>query len=463
MKKSYILDTNVLLQSPYAIFAFENNDVIIPEVVLEELDRFKKEASENGANARQTARLLDSLRENGDLIKGVLLPGGGSLRIELNFHDVSLPEGWAPGKADNRILKVCKGLTDRGETAILVTKDIFERIKGEIIGITVQDFQNEQVAQPDSQYRGRAMLYTTPKRLDEFYEKGFLNIKHLFSIYQETGEKQPATLIINEFVILTSTDNNKHTALGRFDGRVLMALKYLEDRPFGVKPRNVGQRFMQEALMMSSEEIPLVIIKGAAGTAKTFFSLAVGLHKILNQKDRQYRRILICKPNVKFDDDIGYLPGSETEKLAPFMRAVIDNLEVLVDNDDAERYKNERELKDKVDELFTRNIVTTEAIAYIRGRSIQKNWVIIDEAQNLTPKQVKGIVTRAGKGTKLILIGDPDQIDHAYLDSRTNGLSFASERMKGSPYCCQITMNDDECERSILAFDSAQRMSTVTY
>ena len=152
--------------------------------------------------------------------------------------------------------------------------------------------------------------------------------------------------------------------------------------------------------------------------------------KIMVQKDRPYRKILVCRPNIKFDEDIGFLPGSETEKLAPFMRSVIDNLEVLLDSDESERYKNENELKDKVDELFHRNIVTTEAIAYIRGRSIQKTWVIIDEAQNLTPKQIKGIITRAGKGTKIILLGDPDQIDHPYLDRRTNGLSYAAERMK---------------------------------
>jgi len=458
MKKSYILDTNVLLQSPYAIYAFGDNDVIIPEVVLEELDRFKKEPSENGANAREAGRILDALREKGNLTTGVELPGGGCIRIELNFRDIEIPSGWSHEKADNRILKVCKGLTEKGETAVLVTKDIFERIKGSIIGVSVQDFQNEQVVTPDSQYRGRCILYTSAKKLDDFYKKGFLETKHLFAVDEETGEKQPINLTVNEFVVLISADSNKKSALGRFNGNQLVALDYLDERPFGIKPRNVGQRFMQEALMMSAEDVPLVIVKGAAGTAKTFFSLAVGLHKVMNQKNPSFRKILVCRPNVKFDEDIGFLPGSETEKLAPFMRSVIDNLEILVDNDETERYKSESELSDKVNELFLRNIVTTEAIAYIRGRSIQKNWVIIDEAQNLTPKQVKGIVTRAGKGTKLILIGDPDQIDHPYLDSRTNGLCFASERMKGSPYCCQLTMNDDECERSPLAFDSAARM-----
>jgi len=457
VKKSFVLDTNVILQSPYAIYAFGDNDVIIPHVVLEELDRFKKEATENGANARQAARIFDSLREKGDLTKGVDLPGGGQIRIELNFKDVNLPEGWPSDKADNRILKVCKGISEQGGSAILVTKDIFERIKCSIIGIPVQDFQNEQVVSSDNQYHGRTVLYTTAKKIDEFYKKGVLNTKHLHSYDEELGLEIPISLTLNEFVLLKCQDNTKQSALGRFDGKQLFKLNYADERPFGIKPRNAGQRFIQEALMINSEEIPLVIVKGAAGTAKTLFSLAVGLQKV---SSKQYRKILVCRPNVKFDEDIGYLPGTETEKLAPFMRSVIDNLEILVDSDDSERYKNERELRDKVDELFSRNIVTTESIAYIRGRSIQNTWVIIDEAQNLTPKQVKGIVTRAGKGTKLILIGDPDQIDHPYLDSRTNGLCFASERMKGSSFCCQVTMNDDECERSQLAFDSAVRMKT---
>ncbi len=458
MKKYYVLDTNVLLQSPYAIYAFGDNDVVIPEVVLEELDRFKKEPTENGANARHVARLLDQMRANGNLVEGVALPNGGVLRIELNFHDVLLPEGWEPHKADNRILKVCKGLGEQGKHAILVTKDIFERIKGDIIGVTAQDFENEQVALPDEQYSGRTEAYTTAKRLQEFFEKGALSANHAFHIDEETYEKQPCVFFMHEFVVLRSAESSKQTALARFDGERLTALKHLDERPFGVTARNVGQRFMQEALMMSSDEAPLVIVKGAAGTAKTFFSLAVGLHKILELKHREYTKILVCRPNVKFDEDIGFLPGNEKEKLAPFLRSVIDNLEILVDSDEKERYRDQNELNSKVDELFARNVITTEAIAYIRGRSIQRNWVIIDEAQNLSPKQVKGIVTRVGKGTKLILLGDPAQIDHPYLDSRTNGLCYAAERMKGSPYCCQLTMNDSECERSALAYDSATRM-----
>jgi PhoH-like ATPase len=258
--------------------------------------------------------------------------------------------------------------------------------------------------------------------------------------------------------VIHSCTNDRQTALARFDGKNIVPLNFIHEHPLGITPRNAGQKFFQEALMMDALKAPLVIVKGPAGTSKTFYSLAVGLHKMLGERNPPYRKILVCRPNVRMDEDIGFLPGTEQEKIAPFLRPVIDNLEVLVDTDEDERYNSEKELKDKIDELFDRNIISAEAIAYIRGRSITKQWVIIDEAQNLTPKQVKGIITRAGKNTKIILIGDPEQIDHPFLDIRTNGLCFASERMKGSPLCYQLTMTDDECERSELAFEAARRM-----
>ena len=202
----------------------------------------------------------------------------------------------------------------------------------------------------------------------------------------------------------------------------------------------------------------MVIVKGPAGTAKTLFSLAVGLQKILQENSEHYRRILICRPNVTMDEEIGFLPGTEQEKISPFMRPIFDNLEILVDSDEKERYKNEKELLDKIKDLFDRRIITTEAVAYLRGRSIVKNWVIIDEAQNLSPKQVKTIITRVGEGTKLILIGDPEQIDHPFLDSRSNGLCYASEKMKGSDLCYQVTLKYDECERSPLAYEGSKKL-----
>ena len=195
-----------------------------------------------------------------------------------------------------------------------------------------------------------------------------------------------------------------------------------------------------------------------AGTAKTFYSLAVGLDKVYNNMTGEYRRIIICRPNAQFDDDIGFLPGDEQEKIAPLMRPIIDNLEQILDSDAERRYDDEAELSDKIQEVFERGIIQTEALNFIRGRSIVKTYLIIDEAQNMTPNQVKGIITRAGAGTKIILLGDPKQIDKPFLDEKTNGLSYAAKYMKGSPYCWQITLSADECERSELAMDAVKRL-----
>ena len=182
------------------------------------------------------------------------------------------------------------------------------------------------------------------------------------------------------------------------------------------------------------------------------------MKKVLNNPSGEYRRILISRPNAQFDADIGFLPGDEQEKISPLMRPVIDNLEQLVDSNEESRYEDERELKGKIDEIFDRGLIQAEALNFIRGRSIVKTYLIIDEAQNMTPNQVKGIITRAGEGTKIILLGDPGQIDRPFLDERTNGLSYASEHMKGSSLCWQITMTGKECERSALAMDGGRRL-----
>lgn len=459
MKKTYVLDTNVLLQSPNAFHSFGDNIVIIPEVVLEELDRFKKENSELGAHARQAARFLDKLREQGKLSEGVQLENGGIVKIELNRRDYKLPYGWDCTKNDNRILQVCKAIEEEiGEKVYLVSKDTFQRIKADVVDVIAQDFFSEQVPAYDKQYKGRTEVYASPEKISEFFQKKELSPEDIKLSMNESNELEEEKLEINQFLIIRSFSNPKQTALGRYDGKNIIPLRHLDDSPFGIFPRNVGQKFMQEALMESAETVPLVIVKGPAGTAKTFYSLAAGLHKIMCDEDKSYRKILVCRPNVKMDEDIGFLPGTEQEKIAPYLRPVIDNLEVLLDNDETHRYRNEKELRDKVEELFERNIIITESIAYLRGRSIVKHWIIIDEAQNLTPRQVKGIITRAGAGTKIILVGDPEQIDHPYLDIRTNGLCYAAEKMKGSSLCCQIALTDDECERSPLAFEGARRM-----
>ena len=456
MQKTYILDTNVLIQAPYALQSFEDNHLVLPLAVLEELDGLKNAEGERGANARQAIRYLESLRTAGNLLEGVSLPGGGTLRLEVNCVDVKLPEGFPEHKNDNRILKVCIGLRNRETPVILVTKDIMVRVKAQMLGISAEDFTTEQAPVSEEQYTGRCEVFVAEKKFEDFKKK------HIApeDVYQagESGEKLPVTLVPNQFVILREDQSARKTQLGRFDGKKIVPLAFQKKKPYGVSPRNVGQKFLQEALMADAEKAPLVIVKGMAGTAKTFYTLAVGLHTILEQDELAYRRILISRPNAQFDDDIGFLPGDESEKIAPLLRPVIDNLELLVDQNEEERFVDERSLSGKVEELFDRGIVDAQALNFIRGRSISKTYLVIDEAQNLTPKQAKGIITRAGMGTKIILLGDPQQIDHPLLDERTNGLSYAAEKMKGSPLCWQVTMSAEECERSALALDAVKRM-----
>lgn len=457
MVKIYVVDTNVLIQAPYGLQCFEDNQVVLPVVVLEELDNLKKSEGEIGANVRTTIRMLEELRLQGDLLEGVTLPEGGTLRVEKNYRDVALPSDLPETKSDNRILKVCLGLSqEKSEQVVLVTKDILLRIKAQIIGIKAEDFQTEQVLGHEAQYRGRISVYVSEDHFRDFKKKG-VPVEVVYQV-DENGKNVVPQLYENEFVILQSDQSAKKTQLGRVEHGVIRKLEYRKVQPYGVSPRNAGQYFLQEALMQPAEKAPLVIVKGMAGTSKTFYSLAVGLEKMLNNPTGEYRRIMICRPNAQFDEDIGFLPGDEQEKIGPLMRPIIDNLEQLIDSNEQSRYENEAELQDKVEEVFERGIVQAEAMNFIRGRSIVKTYLIIDEAQNMTPNQMKGLITRAGKDTKIILLGDPNQIDRPFLDERTNGLSYAAEHMKGSPLCWQITLTAEECERSKLAADAITRM-----
>ncbi|MCJ7688216.1 MAG: PIN domain-containing protein, partial [Clostridiaceae bacterium] len=347
MKKTYVLDTNVILYSPSAILSFGDNDVIIPEVVLEELDSFKKDKGDLGANARYAARLIDKLRKQGKLNEGIELENGGKLRVEMNHYDTQIPPSWNKEKADNRILQVCKGLKEQGEDVWLITKDIFQRIKADAVDIKVEDFYEKFVPEYDNQYTGRKDVFVSTEKLQEFYSRKVLEVADLFNYDENSEEYTTPFLYTNQFLLIHSMENPKQTALGRYDGKNVVPLYNKESKPLGVVPRNVGQRFMLEALSMDAVKAPLVIVKGPAGTAKTLFSLAVGLQKILNDNSEHYRRILVCRPNVTMDEEIGFLPGTEQEKISPFMRPIFDNLEILVDSDEKQRYKNEKDLLDK--------------------------------------------------------------------------------------------------------------------
>ena len=443
---------------------FEDNDVIITDATIQELDKFKKEKGERGYNARDAIRNIENLRKRGSLEKGVKLDNGGTFKIEFNYTNVKLPDSWEMS-CDNRVLRVCKGLMEvsKRRRVILVSQDAIMRIKADIIHVKAQDFQTEQVSSLKEQYTGRKEVFVDKKVLDRFYAQktsGYVKPEETFEYIegkQDTTKLSITDYTVNQFIIMKALSNPSQTGLGYFDGKEIKPLLYPKEHPYGVTPRNVGQIFFQEALMRSVDEAPLVICNGPAGTAKTFYSLAVGLHHLMEKSDKEFRKILVCRPSVKMDEDLGYLPGDEQAKIAPYLRPVIDNLEILVDKSE-NKYENENTLRGKIDYLIDRGILTSEAVAYLRGRSIVKNWIIIDEAQNLTPNQAKGIITRAGKGTKIILIGDPEQIDHPYLDERTNGLSYAAENMKNSKLCWQITLTSDESERSPLSHDAAERL-----
>lgn len=457
MIKIYVLDTNVLIQAPYALNCFEDNQIVLPVAVLEELDKLKNAEGEKGYNARTAIRLIEHLRMTGNLLEGVALAGGGSLRVEKNFVDVALPPDMPESTMDNRILKVCIGLAEKNEfPVILVTKDLLLRIKAQIAGIRAEDFTAEQVLGSGRQYTGRINVFAPEDIFKDFKKKG-ISVKDVY-LCDENGKKIAPELVENQFVIISADQSSKKTQLGRVENGVIHKLEYKKCKPYGVSPRNSGQYFLQEALMQPAKKAPLVIVKGMAGTSKTFYTLAVGLEKLLNNPTGEYRRILICRPNAQFDSDIGFLPGDEQDKISPLLRPVMDNLEQLIDSNEEERFSDEQILKGKLDEIFARGIIQAEALNFIRGRSILKTYLIIDEAQNMTPNQVKGIITRAGKDTKIILLGDPGQIDRPFLDERTNGLSYACEHMKGSPLCWQITLTAQECERSELAMDAIQRL-----
>ena len=461
MKKYYVLDTNVLLHSPTALFAFSEHFVIIPEVVLEELDRFKSEATERGANSREVSRIIDSLRTQGNLLEGVAINHSeGILKIENNHGSAHIPPHWSLARPDNRILQIGKGLAESGVYTVIVSRDTNMRVKAAILGVQAEDFRNEKVVNVNEQYTGRAEVYTTTEVLNRFYKEdaGCIDAGELYTYDEISQTMHRADLTVNQFLHIRSTDSERQSALGRFDGTKAVHLRFREHKPFGVIPRNIGQIFMQECLMMNPEEAPLVIIKGMAGTAKTFYALAVGLHKCMDSRPREYHHLLICRPHVPMDEEIGFLPGSESEKIGPYMRGIRDNLFTLMSGQTLTDQKEAEQVEDTVQLLFDKRIIQTEALAYQRGRSLYKYWMILDEMQNSTPRQAKGVITRPGLGTKIVLLGDPAQIDHPHLDCQTNGLVYASEKMRGSRLCFQVTLQPDECERSPLAAEAAMRL-----
>jgi len=437
MKKIFVLDTNVLLHNAEAIFSFEDNIVVLPMTVIEELDKFKSRSDELGRNARKVVRNLDILRVKGHLGNGVEMKNGGILRIysersaELNNPGLDLQI------ADNRILAVAYTLLKQGETVNFVSKDINARLKADALGLGVMDFEKQKV-NFEELYSGQREIIVSTSEIGDFFSQESIIVKgHEF--------------YINEFVVLVDKDDEKHTALARaVSPDKLIHLNSKLDNVWGIRARSKEQRMCLELLM--DTDVQLVTMVGQAGTGKTLLALAAGLESTIRYK--RYDRVLVTRPIIPMGNDLGYLPGDKEEKLANWMQPIFDNLTYLLRSGNRAGNEDEESVRLRIDKLLKNNTVEMEALTYIRGRSIPRQFVIVDEAQNLTPHEVKTVISRAGDGTKMVLTGDPYQIDNPYLDSSSNGLTYAAERLKGLPVHGHITLNKSERSRlSAIAAD----------
>jgi PhoH-like ATPase len=419
MRTTYVLDTNVLLSDGNALTAFSNSDVVIPSVVLEELDSKKKLMDELGRNARYISRQLDGFRELGKLHEGVQLENGSILKVVIHNPNSIVFDAFLDDKNDNAIIAVAHFLTETNPDTILVSKDVLVRIKADIVNVQAEDYQYDKVASSeDDLYQGYTEILVDDGLIDEFYKGKGLKATKDFSSFDE-----------NHFFILKSNLLNNKSAICKRSGKKLVPLYNYSDNMgvFGLTHKNVEQMMALELLL--DDSIPLVTLSGKAGTGKTLLALATALHK--TEDERKYTKVLVARPVVPMGKDIGFLPGEKEEKLRPWMQPIYDNLEFLFD------CKSEKELSQTL--TGYEDIIKVEALTYIRGRSIANQFIIIDEAQNLSQHEVKTIATRMGEGSKLVLVGDPYQIDNPYL----------IEKMKSVKETGHITLQRGE--RSTLA------------
>jgi PhoH-like ATPase len=434
MRKIYVLDTNCVLADPMAIYAFGDNEVVLPSVLLEEVDSKKKLADELGRNARHFSRELDKLRETGALHEGVPLENGGTLRVEFHKADSPIFEAFLDTKNDNAIIAIAHHLKEVSPDAevIMVSKDTLVRIKADTVSVRAEDYQHDKVAHSEDElYKGYSVVHVEDEVIDGFYADKFIKAGKQFKDYPE-----------NHLFVLKSFDETK-SAIARkvIDKRInkLVPLYNYKEKEevFGIKAKNVEQKMALELLL--DDDVPLVTLSGKAGTGKTLLALAAALKKTLDEE--VYDRILVARPVVPMGKDIGYLPGEKEEKLRPWMQPIYDNLEFLFGS------KNEAELN-KTLSGYEDNI-KVEALTYIRGRSIPNQFIIIDEAQNLSKHEAKTIATRIGEGSKVVFVGDPHQIDSPYLDMYSNGLTHIIEKMKEEKVYGHVTLTRGE--RSTLA------------
>ncbi|WP_319415092.1 PhoH family protein [Marispirochaeta aestuarii] len=419
--KTFVLDTNVFIHKPDCILSFRDNEVVVPLWVLEELDKLKTFSDEKGRNARQAIRFLDEVGKHGDLNKGAKVGDGILLRV--SFAQASkIPADLSREKVDNKILLTAMSLKSEGKKVFFVSKDINARVKATALGLKAVDYERQKVNIMEL-YPGWRELETSVEILDQLQRGEAVSLEQ--------------KLFTNEFV-LAGHPKTETRVLGRYrDGMVRAILGEME-AVSGVVPLNEKQRMALE--LLQDPEIRLVSLVGKAGTGKTLLAIAAGLSQVLEQN--AYKRVLVSRPVIPMGKDIGYLPGAKNEKLSHWMQPLFDNLEYILSVYKKQNIKS-------VDSLLNNNLLELEALTYIRGRSLPDQYIIIDEAQNLSPHEIKTIVSRAGEGTKVVLTGDPYQIDSPYLDSSSNGLTYLVETLKGQELFGHVTL--DKSERSALA------------
>ncbi len=444
--KTFVLDTNVLLHSPVALDVFDDNHVVLAMDVLEELDNFKTQSSELGRNARETIRKLDALCAEGKLSTGVPLPSGGTLRVLISPKNGESPDGLIGDSADNSILRLARLLGRGGERVIIVSMDINVRVKANALGLDAEDFEHEKV-NFDELYCGLQTVVVPEEVIDRIYAGQVL-------------ESAPSDYFPNMFLeLVADTDEDKRAIARVFPDGSLAEINLRTDNIYGIEARNLEQRIAFELLM--DPTVGIVTLVGQAGTGKTLLAIAAGLQQV--QHEKQYERILVSRPIVPLGKDIGYLPGSKQEKLTHWMEPIFDNLNyifraqpVSTPPPGAKKPGKLIAPQARIDHLLETNVLELEALTYIRGRSISKQFIIIDEAQNLTPHEVKTVISRAGEGSKIVLTGDPCQIDNPYLDASSNGLTYVAERLKEIHLHGHVTLR--QSERSELAATAAENL-----
>ncbi len=435
MKKVFVLDTNILLSDPNSIFKFDDNDIVIPISVIEEIDKFKKDQYDRGRNAREVSRILDNLRKRGALSAGVRLfperEDSGHLYIYLGHNMDILPELLADS-TDNYILSIALSLQKKyGEhrKVSIISKDSNLRIKSDAFGIPAEDFEADKVVSTD--------LYSGVRRIK-------VSSKFISELYSKREAEHPDKFRANEFIILEDESDQSENVAAVFDPdlRKIRMLDSYAESVWGVYPRNMEQIFGLCALL--DDRIKLVTLTGGAGTGKTLLAIASGLAKTTDED--VYQKLLVARPIFALGKDLGYLPGDIDEKLNPWMQPIYDSLDFLLSGGTSSRQKR---ISKSYQELINQGMLSVEPLTYIRGRSLPNAFFVVDESQNLSKHEIKTILTRAGEGTKVVLTGDPFQIDNPYLDSTNNGLTYVVEKFKDCPIAAHVTLTQGE--RSELA------------